>query len=64
MGVRLWMSGEVMGDIGEDHRLADNEIEAALNEVLKARDYGEGLVEWAFLSIILSFEDPTCMSRS
>ena len=52
MGTRLWMSGEVQGDIGDAHRDARNEIESALATVLAAADYG-ALKEWAFLAIII-----------
>lgn len=50
------MSGENQADIGEEARLASNDVEAAVNAVLGLSSYGEGLEEWAVLSIILTDE--------
>ena len=50
------MSGEDQADVGEEARLASNNVEAAVNAVLGLSSYGDGLEEWAVLSIILTDE--------
>lgn len=51
--MKFWLSGEVMADVADVHREARNELESELNELFAARDYGRGLQELAFISIIL-----------
>jgi len=58
MGTVLWMSGEDQADVGEEARLASNDVEAAVNAVLGLSNYGDGLRKWAVLSIILGDEFP------
>ena len=56
--MKLWLSGEVQLDVGEASRQVDNGLEAKFNAALSDRDYGEGLVEWAFISMIFGSIDP------
>lgn len=51
--MKFWLSGEVMADVADVHREARNEVENELNEQFAPRDYGRGLRELAFISIIL-----------
>jgi hypothetical protein len=51
--MRFWLSGEVMVDVADAHREARNEVENDLNNLFAPRDYGRGLRELAFISIIL-----------
>ncbi|MGD9155847.1 MAG: Imm44 family immunity protein [Bacillota bacterium] len=53
----LWMSGEVMEDVGESSRLASNEIEEYINEHLQSIDYGPEVEKWAYIAIILPAKD-------
>jgi len=55
----LWTSGEIMDDVGNEFRCVRNLLENAVNEYISERDYGEGLIEWDYIAIILDFEDPT-----
>lgn len=51
--MKLWTSGEVWVDVADVHRLARNYIEQEVNKNLASKDYGSGVKEWAFISIIL-----------
>lgn len=55
--MKFWMSGEIMADVGDAHREARNEIEDELNNRFASRDYGPGLKELAFISIIRPIGD-------
>ena len=50
--MRLWMSGEIWHEIAEPFRLAQLEVESAVNKWLAERDYGSGLVELAFIPMV------------
>ena len=52
------MSGEDQADVGEEARLASNDVEVAVNAVLGLSNYGDGLDKWAVISIILGDEFP------
>jgi hypothetical protein len=56
--MRLWMGGEIQGDVGDAHREVRNQLEAKVNSALAERDYGDGLVEWAFIAMIFGDIDP------
>lgn len=51
--MRLWMSGEVFSDIGDEFRVSRNQVEETLGTVLRDRDYGGDLAELAIIPIIL-----------
>jgi hypothetical protein len=53
MPTSLWMSGEIQADVGDEFRLAMNEIQSSVNAVLSSFDYGNGLEEWAVIPMIL-----------
>lgn len=57
MGIKLWMSGEIMREISRDFQSAESDIETAINSVLDASDYGDGIVKWYHIPIILDFDD-------
>jgi len=52
--MKLWMSGENEGDIGNDARVARNVIEPVVNKFLESQIFFEKFEKWAFMSIILS----------
>ncbi len=51
--MKLWMSGEIMGNIGDEYASARREINKEINQILSCHRYAEGIDEWAFLAIIL-----------
>jgi hypothetical protein len=55
--MRLWMSGEIMGDVSDSHRILSLLIEGTVNECIRDKDYGHGLKGWAYIAIILDFEN-------
>jgi hypothetical protein len=57
MGIKVWLGGELQGDIGIDYQVARNEIEAALNAAIGSLDYGP-LRKWAFIAIIIEEAPP------
>jgi hypothetical protein len=51
--MQLWMSGELMRDVGDAYSKVLNIVEPTMNTVFRQRDYGEGLRQWAFIAMIL-----------
>lgn len=51
--MKLWMSGEIQDDISETYGKVSNRIEDVLNPVLQSHNYGDGLLEWDVIAIIL-----------
>ncbi len=51
--MKLWISGEVHADIAEGHAAARNVVTHTFNSALGAVDYGAGISQWAFISIVL-----------
>ena len=51
--MKLWMSGEIHIDVGDDYRQARAKIEKSINEALNPQNYGEGVQKWNFIAIIL-----------
>ena len=54
----LWISGEIMADIGEDFRLAANEVEDSFNAALDRLDFGRGFSRLCLIPIVLSEDGP------
>ena len=52
--MKLWMSGEVEADVGEALRHARAAVQAAVNDRLADTDYGGGVTEWTFITMISS----------
>lgn len=50
--MKLWSSGEIDADVADSFREARKWVEAAINQLLSANDYGDGLDEWAFIAMI------------
>jgi hypothetical protein len=51
--MELWMSGEVWVDVADAHRVARTQIEHEVNKTVGERDYGKGVKQWAFITIML-----------
>jgi hypothetical protein len=51
--MEFWFSGEVESDIGESSRLSSNDVENALNAIVKRRHYGN-IDVWGAIQIILN----------
>ena len=51
--MKLWMTSEVQIDVADKLRALRNEIEEVVNERIKDKSYGEGLVEWAHFFVIM-----------
>jgi hypothetical protein len=51
--MRLWISGEVMADVGEQFRKAFNQLEKNINTAIKTYTFGI-YEEWAVIAIILN----------
>ena len=51
--MKLWTSGEVHGDVGD--KIINNLkiIERKVNNYLENKNYGEGVVLWGYISIVL-----------
>jgi hypothetical protein len=58
MSGTIWLSAEIMADVGEQHRLAANEIEKEVNARTDAASYGDGFGSLHLISIILSEDGP------
>ncbi len=56
--MQFWNSCEAEVDVADPLRYAGNDIEDKLNEALSTRSYGDGVVEWAIIFIMLSQDDP------
>jgi hypothetical protein len=56
--MKIWMSGEIQSDIAEGYDRARKQIEAAFNRSFAERDFGEGLVELAYIAIIRKIDSP------
>jgi hypothetical protein len=54
----LWISGEIMADIGDDFRLAANEVEAELNARLISEHFGDGFGSLNLIPIVLDETGP------
>jgi hypothetical protein len=52
------MSGEIQNDVAEAHRVARKEVQSKINNRIASKEYGKGLIEWHFIPIILSVNDP------
>ena len=59
MGTKLWMSGEIEGDVYDDYRVARSELEAAMNAAFESSNYGDGLKKLALIPIIRETDHPT-----
>lgn len=57
MGTRLFMSGEIEGDVYDDYRVACNEVDDAVNLAIRESNFG-AVKEWAVIPIILDDNDP------
>jgi len=57
MGLRIWMGGELQGDIGVDYQVARNEIEQSIQAAVGQSTYGI-IKEWAVIAIILEEDIP------
>lgn len=57
MGTRLFMSGEIEGDVYDEYRVARNEVEELINAAIGASSYGS-LKLWGLIPIILDDNDP------
>jgi hypothetical protein len=51
--MKLWMSAEFSGDIGDGLRLARNFVEDEINTVIEAKDYDIELDGWDCIAIIM-----------
>ncbi len=56
--MNLWMSGELESDVADVHREARKIVQSELNERFEQANYGGGLKEWAFISMILGPNSP------
>jgi hypothetical protein len=54
----IWISGEIMDDVGDGEMMARKLIEPAINNCIKDKDYGKGLVKWYYIAIILDSHGP------
>ena len=54
--MKIWMSGEIQSDIAAGHRNARKEVEGAFNAFFAERDFGAGLIELAFITIIRNLD--------
>lgn len=50
--MKLWISGEVDSDIGDQFRIAMNTVENEVNSIIEKKDYGTGLESWDIIFII------------
>ena len=50
--MRLWMSSEVWREVADAEHQARQAIVHVVNDRIDAVDYGSGVVEWAYLSMI------------
>lgn len=55
--VKLWMSGEIQADIGDEFREARKVVEHAVNEGL-GTNYGAGFTGWVLIAIIMEHAHP------
>ncbi len=54
----LWISGEIQSDVGDDFRLAANEVEGAVNITLNGSDFGNDFGRLCLIPIVLDEDDP------
>jgi hypothetical protein len=57
MNTRLFMSGEIEGDVYDEYRVARNEVEEPINELIGPSTYG-ALKLWGLIPIIREEDDP------
>src|SRR5947209_14376421 len=50
----IWMSGELQADVDAGYMNARNEMQSVINAALNGRDYGEGIIEWSLIPMILN----------
>jgi hypothetical protein len=51
--MELWMSAEAWGDAATSLMKASGHIESIVNRALADKSYGEGVRQWAFITILL-----------
>jgi len=52
--MKLWISGEIDGDIGDEYRNAIVPVEDVINDSISACDYGDGIADWDLIGIVMS----------
>ena len=51
--MKLWTSGEVQGDVGDKTISNLKIIEKKVNDYLENKNYGEGVILWGYIGIVL-----------
>ena len=54
----LWMSAELMADVGESYQICSNAIEAKFNELISEENLLPLIDRWSFIAMILNENGP------
>ncbi len=58
MSLKLITSGEIQGDIYDNYASVQCEVEEAINTVLEGKIYGDSVIKWYHIPIILALDSP------